>query len=78
MELRVQPVPVVALVGQGKFQEKIKVAASNFGVKPLCYNITDPIAFSKPPKRLSYDGYSAKVGAMEIARIGQSVLITLI
>lgn len=61
LEVRVTPVPVVALVGQGKIHGKIKLAANGFNMKALSYRMNDPIAFSKPPKRLSYEGYEAKV-----------------
>lgn len=62
LELRVTPSPVVALVGQGKYQDKIKETLSTHNIKPVIYeSYTDPIAFSNPPKRQHYEGYVAKV-----------------
>ena len=61
LELRVTPLPIVALVGQGKFQDTIKEGLLKQNIKALSYDISDPIAFSSPPKRQNYDGYVAKV-----------------
>ena len=67
-ELRVSPVPVIALVGSGKFQVPIRDTFAGHNFKPLCYDLGDPIAFSSPPKRPNYEGYVARASLLYFNR----------
>jgi hypothetical protein len=60
-ELRVKPVPVIAVAGHSKIQDRIADGLSKTNFKVLKYELTDPIAISSPKKRISYDDYTPKV-----------------